>query len=81
MTAKADNDKGKGNSQDKDKKQIPFGDDNQKNNQKNNGNNKDNGEIQGSLHCAADGETVRCFGRDDGSLRGSVRAGGWLRIR
>ena len=27
----------------------------------------DNGksEIQGSLHCATDGETVRCFGRDD----------------
>ena len=22
-------------------------------------------EIQGSLHCAADGGTVRCFGRDD----------------
>ena len=28
---------------------------------------EDNGkdEIQGSLHCAADDETVRCFGRDD----------------
>ena len=45
-------------------KQIPFGDDNQRNN--------DNEEatttkkIQGSLHSAADGDAVRRFGRDDG---------------
>jgi hypothetical protein len=30
-------------------------------NRKNNG----KGEILGALHCAADGEVVRCFGRDD----------------
>jgi hypothetical protein len=28
-------------------------------------NSKYNGEIQGSLHCAMDGETVHCFGRAD----------------
>src|SRR6266851_4242938 len=39
----------------------PYGDDKQKDKSNNNG--KD--EIQGSLHCATDGETVRCFGRDD----------------
>jgi hypothetical protein len=32
------------------------------------GNGKD--EIQESLHCATDDETVRCFGRDDGVLGG-----------
>jgi hypothetical protein len=26
---------------------------------------KDKDEVQGSLHCATDGETVRCFGRND----------------
>jgi hypothetical protein len=26
------------------------------------------GEMRGSLHCATDGETVCCFGRDDASL-------------
>jgi hypothetical protein len=76
------------------KKQIPFGDDNQKNNgkdnDKNNGkgndknNGKDNGkgEIQGSLHCAADGEAVRCFGRDDVPFvfAGDVALGSWLRM-
>jgi hypothetical protein len=30
------------------------------------------GEMRGSLRCATDGETVRCFGRDDGW-------GGWVR--
>ena len=30
-----------------------------------NGNSQD--EMRGSLHCATDGETVRCFGRDDAS--------------
>ena len=30
---------------------------------KNNGNSND--AIRGSLHCATDDETVRCFGRDD----------------
>jgi hypothetical protein len=30
-----------------------------------NGEGKGKGEIQGSLHCAADDEAVRCFGRDD----------------
>jgi septal ring factor EnvC (AmiA/AmiB activator) len=39
--------------------QIPCGDDEQK------ATATSNGEIQGSLHCAADGETVRRFGRDD----------------
>jgi len=29
------------------------------------GNGKCNGEMRGSLHCATDGETVCCFGRDD----------------
>jgi hypothetical protein len=96
------------------KKQIPFGDDNQKNNgkhnDKNNGKNngkgndknngkgndknngKDNGkgngknngkgEIQGSLHCATDGEAVRCFGRDDVPFvfAGDVALGSWLRM-
>jgi hypothetical protein len=32
-------------------------------NRKGRGNGK--GEIQGSLHCATDGDAVRCFGRDD----------------
>jgi hypothetical protein len=41
----------------KNEKQIPFGDDNQRNN--------GSGEIQGSLRCATDGEAVRRFGRDD----------------
>jgi hypothetical protein len=34
------------------------------------GKGKNKGEIRGSLHCAADGETVRRFGRDDGCLWG-----------
>jgi hypothetical protein len=58
-------------------KQIPFGDDNQKDNGKKHGNGKSKGagksnregEIQGSLHCAADGGAVRHFGRDDVYLR------------
>src|SRR5271170_3983446 len=29
------------------------------------GNGNCNGEMRGSLHCATDGETVCCFGRDD----------------
>jgi hypothetical protein len=29
-----------------------------------------NDEIQGSPHCATDGEAVRCFGRDDVFSRG-----------
>ena len=29
-------------------------------------------EIRGSLHCAVDGETVRCFGRDDESQKNST---------
>ena len=28
------------------------------------------GEMRGSLHCPTDGETVRCFGRDDEFLVG-----------
>jgi hypothetical protein len=32
------------------------------------GNGKCKSEIQGSLHCASDGDAVRCFGRDDGVL-------------
>jgi hypothetical protein len=32
------------------------------------GKGKNNGEIQGSLHCATDGEAVRRFGRDDVSF-------------
>jgi hypothetical protein len=68
------------------KKQIPFGDDNQKNNgkdnDKNNGKNNGKGEIQGSLHCATDGEAVRCFGRDDVPFvfAGDVALGSWLRM-
>jgi hypothetical protein len=37
----------------------------QRGNGKNNRNGKNNGEIQGSLHCATDDETVRRCGRDD----------------
>src|SRR6266487_159092 len=48
------------------------------------------GEIQGSLHCATDDKTVRCFGRDDvrfgwvgenrqrqRQIRSSVGVSGW----
>jgi hypothetical protein len=48
-------------------KQIPFGDDKQNSKSKSNSGNC-NGEIQGSLHFAADDETVRRFGRDDVSV-------------
>ena len=40
-------------------------------NGKSNGNGNGKSEIQGSLHCAADDETVRCFGRDDVFLLGA----------
>jgi hypothetical protein len=40
---------------------------------KNNGKGKD--KIQGSLYCAAHGETVRSFGRDDVVFVGGGRTG------
>jgi hypothetical protein len=33
--------------------------------EKSTSNSKCKGEMRGSLHCAMDGETVHCFGRDD----------------
>jgi hypothetical protein len=78
MTAKTSNGENEQRQEQKQRRrqpQIPSGDDNQRDN--GNGNQRDNdngnqrgsdngnGEIQGSLHCAGNGEAVPRFGRDD----------------
>ena len=62
MTAKADKGTSKNRQRKEEQKQIPFGDDKQISNRKS--------EIQRHLHCAADDEVVRRFGRDDVLLAG-----------